>query len=84
MNAQTDWIDWISPDYVYDDRESSCSAATFVRLVAGYMLLYDDQGVSLVYGTLSGVDAIRHCENPYLPSFLLNDEQKDEQNDKKV
>lgn len=26
-----------------------------VRFVAGYMLLYDDQGVSLVYGTLSRV-----------------------------
>lgn len=36
-------------------RATSCFAVTYVRLVAGYMLLYDDQGVSLVYGTLSRV-----------------------------
>ena len=63
-------------------RETSCFAVTYVRLVAGYMLLYDDQGVSLVYGTLSRVAGVFHwwdTVKPYhLPSFLLNDEQKDD------
>ena len=39
-------------------RETSYFAVTYVRLVAGYMLLYDDQGVSLVYGTLSRVAGV--------------------------
>lgn len=63
-------------------RATSCFAVTYVRLVAGYMLLYDDQGVSLVYGTLSrvaGFSIFWEFVKPYhLPSFLLNDEQKDD------
>ena len=53
VSIQIDVVVHQMPDLCTRGRFSRVLLRPPIRFAAGYMLLYDDQGVSLVYGTLA-------------------------------